>query len=501
MTAVNELPSEVLLIIFQLLYDGSRSPRSDVSEVKAATYGEEYSEYDRRNSSLWRWNDEHVTPPTLFPYAVSNVCTRWRDITTAVPAFWTRVVFCIDSLSDLTPSLVRHCFERSQAQPIQVCVTRMRKSPDENVARDAAEERAKVRMIVEHLLPHLERCESICFNLVYRSSILSACGMLGGEAPNLRALTLNSRVTDTTEEVRGLETLDCPQLTHLEVDAHTLLQTHRALCSWALLNDMDRAPFSLAVSHCKAARNEDNILISRLLAFLGDCYGIRVLSIKDISLQQTGYTLDDGPIFLPDLRELHLEGLEGDALSELFENIQMQPEKVTISRCEFLGRWPEPIRSSSLTLANIDDASEILCFFENSRWYGTSLTFQRCLGCSDELILELMTSNRPYFPRELHISECPPVHPETLKRIVNTRRQHQHPDALTALTVVSPGVPAPQGLEDWMAERNPLVFRWDSAPSIVSFGTGHREIDEADYRNYIGRDPLPLNQDEESDGE
>ncbi|EGO04113.1 hypothetical protein SERLA73DRAFT_175881, partial [Serpula lacrymans var. lacrymans S7.3] len=30
--------------------------------------------------------------PTLFPYAIAAVCTRWREIMSTVPEFWTRVV-------------------------------------------------------------------------------------------------------------------------------------------------------------------------------------------------------------------------------------------------------------------------------------------------------------------------------------------------------------------------------------------------------------------------
>ncbi|EGO30040.1 hypothetical protein SERLADRAFT_379729 [Serpula lacrymans var. lacrymans S7.9] len=42
-----------------------------------------------------QWKDtriDELMTPTLFPYAIAAVCTRWREIMSTVPEFWTRVV-------------------------------------------------------------------------------------------------------------------------------------------------------------------------------------------------------------------------------------------------------------------------------------------------------------------------------------------------------------------------------------------------------------------------
>lgn len=82
---VGKLPSEVLLEIFRFVYLG---------EVN----------YDFGHLR-WNWtynpNHDKSNQPALiempFPYSLAFVCTRWRDIMSLVPHFWTRVITFADS--------------------------------------------------------------------------------------------------------------------------------------------------------------------------------------------------------------------------------------------------------------------------------------------------------------------------------------------------------------------------------------------------------------------
>ena len=65
----NNLPAELLFVIFKLALDDERFRSLDLE-----------------------WYKFDALSPTLFPFAVAAVCSLWRDIVSLVPNYWKRIV-------------------------------------------------------------------------------------------------------------------------------------------------------------------------------------------------------------------------------------------------------------------------------------------------------------------------------------------------------------------------------------------------------------------------
>ncbi|EIW80305.1 hypothetical protein CONPUDRAFT_165871 [Coniophora puteana RWD-64-598 SS2] len=201
-TLIDNLPNEILLTIFQLLFDEDRERRKADTEY----YSKEA--VDTRNPKFWKWKVRRPKCTTLFPLSPAAVCHKWRAVLAMEPAFWTRVVIFVDKAG--TPaSFIPEYFAWSRDKLIDVEITR-RQTQNGWYRPDDEHESARVEHVMMHLQHHLHRCKSIRLYIKYRTSLLDAVRYLVGEAPHLRRLELYARNRDTERKIE--HQLVCPAL-------------------------------------------------------------------------------------------------------------------------------------------------------------------------------------------------------------------------------------------------------------------------------------------------
>ncbi|EIW81752.1 hypothetical protein CONPUDRAFT_164535 [Coniophora puteana RWD-64-598 SS2] len=504
-TTIHSLPSEILLDIFERLFDDLRIKCCDC-DITVNEDGSPPVCARTRDSKHWCWRACHVLDPTLFPYAPATACRRWRDILASIPAFWTRIVICVDSPGPAL-TLAKNCLQWSRDELVHIWITRRKKRlPSQNsvshekdkekdklsgnMVGECERERRAVEGIMRRLAPHLHRCRSIHLNLLYRSSIMAAARSLKGSAPFLQSLVLNSAVTDTEQTLHadGLRHLECPLLNLLVLDAKTLVDMGRSAPQW-LAERQSRINVELtqyAPSHGGGLRMSDVIRSLHLIS------SIHRLRIRDVAFcDAAGDTLKQvtWPLHV---RELHLEGLRGSAVSDFFAMADDHFLFTTITRCQLRGPWHYLLEGYELRFVGIDDTPGLVDALD--AWEGRVLSFERCANLG-KTVLHAMAQGRIEMVNLeiLRIGDCP-FSTEDLKRVV---RQSWHTDPIRCLQVRSPGVPI--STEDYSWFSSCLnAFDWSSAPMApISPSEGSAACSgSGDAQHEEGVDPVDLYGDE-----
>ena len=107
---MDDLPTELLIEIFNYVYLGIRVPVGDTGIMGLDP-------------------DDDPLSPSIFPYSLSSVSERWREIMSAVPEFWTRLVVFVDSSNPTSLSNFRSEIEWSQNLSLSVTIIRRGDSP------------------------------------------------------------------------------------------------------------------------------------------------------------------------------------------------------------------------------------------------------------------------------------------------------------------------------------------------------------------------------------
>ena len=146
MASIGDLPVELLLTIFKLIYDDDDTEVYNLGDDFFAEGG--YLEPSLHASMCQIEDDLHN--PTLFPMTIAFVCLHWRDILAKSPEYWNKVVFEVGR--DPTPLL--DAFSWSNDQLLDVLV--WNRIPDLTPAGKALENE-RVSAITQSLTPHFHR--------------------------------------------------------------------------------------------------------------------------------------------------------------------------------------------------------------------------------------------------------------------------------------------------------------------------------------------------------
>jgi len=129
---VNDLPTELLLIIFKLVYN---------------------SVYQRHWVSAYdKWLEQDAMSPSLLPYALASVCSLWRYVMVSIPKFWGRVVILIDPPATLLSAAVS-LFSWSHDRLLDVIITRR----TFHTLVNRRHERSQMVAIMNVVGPHIHR--------------------------------------------------------------------------------------------------------------------------------------------------------------------------------------------------------------------------------------------------------------------------------------------------------------------------------------------------------
>lgn len=413
--SIGDLPTELLEIIFKFVYMKSRVPTDEECYRHLPGYSP-----DGPYETMWDTH-QNLLSPSLFPYALASVCTTWRDVLSTIPVFWTRVVILIDTNPTVLPAIQSY-FKWTHNLPLDVAV--MRRSgafdPDEN---------ARVLAVIDLLGPHVHRCRSLQFDVIYSSSLPSLRRDFHGVAPELDKLVLKCRVddggsipSDTAEH--GM--FACPVLQTLVLDGRNFLE-----CM------IDARPFTSATSieilHLSPSQNE-SFPLYQMLRTLEKFRKLRSLKVREVEFDFVSGSVDPASFGLS-LSSATFEDLQGSVLTEIFRVTTLHPEWTTITRCS-VDPFDSTIWTFNLTLEDIaadQDLREIL-----RGWYGRHLYIYNCPGFDDIVIAEMGQgghSSDDFIVRnitELCISDCPNFSVGVLKEMVDERSRiaaaHEHDD-------------------------------------------------------------------------
>ena len=219
-------PTEILLTIFKIVYMQNREEVTDEREFYFSSNSlvpEIVGEY----KCIWR-RDEELRYPCLFPYNIASVCAQWRAIAASEPAFWTRVVFFLDSgpegssLVDLQQQL-----QWSRDLPLEITLGRMNLGDD---FMYDMEEAARVRSAMELLLPHISRWHMFYISTIRSSSLPVILKELRGTAPILKILRLECEGDDADDDlnVYDRDVFVCPALHNFDIDGANFLRLRNA---------------------------------------------------------------------------------------------------------------------------------------------------------------------------------------------------------------------------------------------------------------------------------
>lgn len=390
--SVEFLPPELLAIIFKLVHEKSYNPVT---------------------KSWYQVAD--LSSPRTFPYALASVCQIWRDIMSTVPEFWTRIIVFIDS----NPSLSNLASHLEWSRDLLFQVTATRQSPSENT--DDGEE-AQVRKAVDILGPHLHRCSSLEFNVIYSSSLPSVYAdiLYDRVCPDLGAIIFNFRIGDGPRSRSRLDRhrgRPLPALTSVTLDGFNFVD----LCDHH--SDWLHGLREVSISHFTYSEY-DRYTFSFYDAFLvlSD-----VVHLKLSSVDFTYDAVDDYNDLLPfsKLSSLELEDLS----SELTRKVLLHcghVNYVAITHCAIGEISGIELNAFQLILEDIPasgDLSRFLC-----QWSGVELTIRNCPGFNDSVLEKWSTRtsdddfNSPLLSA-LTIHDCPNFSVELLKHLVEVRME------------------------------------------------------------------------------
>ena len=393
---IGSLPNELLLIIFKFVCMESRvclmAPPNDFPyETTWAT-------------------DQNVLSPSLFPYAVASVCSRWRDILSTVPVFWTRIVILIDTNPTLS-SAIQSYLTWTHDIPLDVIVMRMPGTFDE----DDPDERVRVAAVMKLLGPHVHRCRSLQFDVTYSSSLPSLRQDFYGVACGLEELVLECRVDDGGNESSHTvehRTFEYPILRTLVIDCRNFMDS----CM------IDARPFNnvthLQILHFSPSEGDgERLSLYRVLQTLQKFRELRSLTLSDIEFDFASGSYPDSSFpLLPST--VTFEDLSGEIVAEFFRVTNANPHDTIITSCSACSTDTSgTISSSNLTLEEITAGPDLTKFLGD--WHGHILSLQNCPGFNDS-VLRMCEVAAPNMS-ELRISDCPNFSVGALREMLDRR--------------------------------------------------------------------------------
>lgn len=198
-TSIKDLPFEILLLIFTLIYESECDPNEPEAPLTPI----------------------HYLTLMEFPYNLAAVCSTWRTILSTQPLFWRRLILALDSNPKPVAS-VKTLLEWSKDLPLDFTISRSAVGSDDLV--DDCTEALRLGAVRKHIAPQGHRCTRILIKAHHSSSLPWLSGIFGNgdvQAPMLKWLELTAFAGESSVKLsRAPEAvaLGCPQLLQLDID-------------------------------------------------------------------------------------------------------------------------------------------------------------------------------------------------------------------------------------------------------------------------------------------
>ncbi|KAF9011746.1 hypothetical protein BDQ17DRAFT_785699 [Cyathus striatus] len=475
-STVDFLPPELLLLIFDSIFN---EEQVECDSPACATCISSLRP-DGQPHMVWRAVG-NLASKNLFPYSFANVCKRWRDVMSTVPKFWTRLVFLVDSESDL--GSVNEQLSWSRDLSLDVTVMRNSYTPGE---QDELERR-RVREVTGALMPHVARCIVLSFNVQCSSSLPCMRRDLNlTKFASLNGLVLSAAEEDGLTPFQSWPGLnDCysitdnhfPLLTTLSIDGPNFVD----LCTHIISSEGHKCfnPLRqlgrLTISNLTSLNTLPlNIVLEKILRDV-HMPSLFYLRLDNVFFTPTEFRLPHAYRLSP--THLELDNLDGTFAEKFSEVVEFEALEYTyIAKTQLTDTFRVP-HSWSVALENLDfDAFSPHPFVA---WRGGTLDIINCSDFTDKFLK--LISSPTFFNwgefgcpnlQELHIVDCPNFTVEALKTMIANRNEslgdHQavvedddNPPVIIELHVIGRG-PA-LSMEDrlWF-QKKVALFQWDT---------------------------------------
>ena len=392
---ITSLPTELLLWIFNGV--ASASKRNPFKIIHYTKHIQDPNTCDC--DQAWTIED-NPSRLTLFPYAQAKVCTRWCEVLSMQPAFWTRVI--VSRNGEHTPPLV---FEKylqwSRDLPIEVYIGNAR-SPNEY-----PDEAPLIQRYTEILAPHASRCRVIDYEVRYATSLPSLVHHLPNISHLLEVLKLRSEeACDPAAVVDEGRLFEVPQgsdqmgryrdisLRDLTLDGRNFILASR--CMPGLVENVYGSITihnSLPASEMSSSNHRSLIFLDvRSLAILPQCNELTTLVLQNIafqSIEESG-SIADELAELENLISVNLVKVGPDTLNYILGNTGLPGVQVDLEDCDFR-HFNGSITDPMISLRRINLAS-FRAFLD--RWKGANLAVYSCPDLDDNLLSLIATSNQ-----------------------------------------------------------------------------------------------------------
>ncbi|KIJ63780.1 hypothetical protein HYDPIDRAFT_112737 [Hydnomerulius pinastri MD-312] len=467
--AVN-LPTELLLAIFRLVYNQQRTSR--------------YSfHHDKPPKVIWK--HEEPLLPTLFPFALAAVCCRWCDVLAGVPEYWTRMVVLVDENPTDTITITS-CLQWSGDLPLSVTITRANLDPSQH---DEGELQ-RSRIVYDLHRPHLARIESLTVSVLHSSALPDIFTDLDGPAGQIETLKLVNVVDDdftvtkrTSPKSKG--PLDAPLLDALTIRGHCFrdkllgnsLQTSRLINLTSISIAGYRPPDG----------STEGLHLWMTLQTLGQLPRLDDLTLADIRFDANRRRYTGPPISLPRLHTVAFEKLASVDLKDIhsiIEGIHLSSTIITDCTVE--------------TFTNIN-STDYLTFERMSRqdltlvldsWFGYVLTLRGSTCVDNQFFREMARDlasapgGTSYFAapnlKEVVITNCDRFSLPALRHWIQQRRRSNAVSSIRDVHVSGRGPAITEEYAEWFRE-NLEMFTWNT---VQSDGKRYR-VDAYSSRVYV----------------
>ncbi|KJA19602.1 hypothetical protein HYPSUDRAFT_69166 [Hypholoma sublateritium FD-334 SS-4] len=452
MAQIQDIPVEILRLIFKNIYLTSRAlryPERYESDTDSDLEENDDDKFQRRlNRSFKRglrtfppeiiWTDESMHSPAKFPFNVANTCKLWRDVVLSLPENWVDIRF--DLAHD--PASLLDAFAASRNILFSVLVFT---TANDRTERGQTLEKERTHSIVQHLLPHMKRCTSVVFNLIFASSLPSPVPFLVCNPPELTELTLDYQVYNLPSYYKGTNIHPKPtpspptKLTKMSMNGSAFMDIIHLGNKWlrALKTGMEQAKnqgMKLYLRDFQLPISDDDIIFVHfihLLHFFDPSYE---LHLEKISMAYHPH-IGAGSVAQYDLSEtswslLTFKNVSKDFIAEFFQSsaIGMVEEQIHFISCS-IPRISGGISVFNLTLTDVPASTPSFSEDDDSlynlvpSWNGGSLSLISCPTFNDKFVHWLAGEGEDGLCEArgigfLEIQDCQSVSTAAIRRLV-----------------------------------------------------------------------------------
>ncbi|KAH9474786.1 2-hydroxyacid dehydrogenase-like protein [Psilocybe cubensis] len=396
---IQSLPKEILLRIFEFVYQASCS-----------------SDFD---------SPSHFADPTLFPACIEGVCPLWKKLALSIGHFSSRILVFVDKPVVYTELRTR--FTVSKKYSIDVYVVRKGYDVDEDL-----EEKARVRGVMQLLVQHIKRCRVVVFDVLHNSS-LPHVSDFGDSAAKLLTFRLRSRLPGIGPKAQASFPANCRNLRpfysrplrYLDMDANIFMDAMSVPGWYKSFEYVSRKNLTLRNLPCLENNSYDLHKFLTILETLGHFHSLVLENVEF----NPWYRIK-GLIVTIFVQNFEFIGLSKEYVSEFLDAIDNKIEEpnITLIRCGLECQEDFGFRAWCLTLCNIapeEDLYKFLCC-----WDGFSLILKECPGVNDNNVLRALSTHswesmHAKTLRQLQITTSGPIliTMDGLKRMVIERQE------------------------------------------------------------------------------